>query len=215
VAFSVLFHFALAALLFGAANARSEGSGAAAGEENAHPRRRGGYAEQAMRDRRQIEGPYPRLRRFGEGRMDRREALYVRGRRSPFDESGRPYRFLELPSGRRDLAGAQRAKVRSIDFGPADEQILMAMVIPKLGRKKAVKGELPKLTKYEQPERVEDGINVSRDNPDGSPMRFKEFKRKKSQYDRRRKKAPTLDDLIDAPDDRRPSTFRSSSPGTS
>jgi hypothetical protein len=200
VVWCVAFHFVLGGLLFGAATSgkSSEASQAAQGES---PRRRAAFGESALRDRRPLEGPYPRLRGFVESRVVRREILDVRGRRRQFDGNVHPYRFLELSRGRRTAERARKHDDRGIDFGPADEQILMAMLIPKLGMKKADKYHLPRLTKYEQPERMEDGINISRENLDAKELKRKAHKRKKAEYDRKRKKNPSLADLIDAPED--------------
>ena len=75
------------------------------------------------------------------------------------------------------------------------------MLIPKLGKKAANKYHLPRLTKYEQPERMEDGINISKENVNAEELKYKDHKHRKAQYDRKRKKKPSLADLIDAPDD--------------
>lgn len=194
------FHCLLGGLLFGAATAGKQ-SEAAEARSNEIPRRRAAFGESALRDRRPLEGPYPRLRGFAESRVMRRDILDVRGRRGQFEENVNPYRFLELARGRRAAEIASAHKERGLDFGPADEQILMAMLIPKLGKKKAEKYHLPRLTKYEQPERLEDGINISRENPDAQDLKHKAHKRKKAEYDRKRKKRPSLSDLIDAPED--------------
>lgn len=196
----VAFHVVLGALLFGAAAAGKSGEVTEAVASQG-PRRRAAFGESALRDRRPLEGPYPRLRGFVESRVHRRDILDVRGRRGALEEAVHPYRFLELARGRRQSEGPSARKERGLDFGPADEQILMAMLIPKLGKKKADKYHLPRLTKYEQPEHLEDGINISRDNPDARELKHKAQERKKAQYDRKRRKKPTLNDLIDAPDD--------------
>jgi hypothetical protein len=200
VVWCLAFHALLTALLLGAATA-GKSSAASEVQPEESPRRRAAFGESALRDRRPLEGPYPRLRGFVESRVMRREILDVRGRRGEFDGMVYPYRFLELSRGRRTAEKARKHDERGIDFGPADEQILMAMLIPKLGKKKANKYELPRLTKYEQPERLEDGINISRENPDAKDLKHKAHRRKKAEYDRKRKKKPSLSDLIDAPDD--------------
>jgi hypothetical protein len=201
VALCVVFHVSMGVLLTAAASSRSTDGVAAESQAEAQPRRRGRFAEQAMRDRRQIEGPYERSTRFAESGAPRRSILDIRGRRGQEDLVGRPLRFLELAAGRRDLAREQgRRKELGLDFGRLPDESLQAMLIPRLGLKKKHKG-LPKLTKYERRERVEAGVNLTRDNPSGSEVTSKAFKRKKAEYDRRRKKKPSLGDLIDAPED--------------
>ena len=201
VAFCLVFHLGMGVLLTAAASSRSAGDVSAESKGPVQPRRRGRFAEQAMNDRRHIEGPHQRSTRFAESGAPRRSILDIRGRRGQEDLLGHPFRFLELAAGRRDLAREQgHRKELGIDFGLLPDESLKAMLIPKLGLKKKLKG-LPKLTKYERRERVEAGVNVSRDNPGGSAITSKEFKRKKAEYDRRRKKKPSLGDLIDAPED--------------
>jgi len=205
IVFSVAFHAACGLLLFSAATAGRDGVAplpAPAAAER--PRRRAPFGALGCRDRRRVEGPLPRLHRFGESSHSRRPILDILGRRRPAESASRPYRFVELPRGRRLCHDAHRRDERSIDFGLARDRVLQAMLIPRLGLKKASKYRLPRLTKYEQPERVEDGINISRHNPDGKTIKHKAFRKKKAQYDRRRKKAPTLDELIDSPDDADP-----------
>ena len=199
-AWCVAFHVVLGGLLFGAATA-GRTSEAEATADSQSLRRRPAFGESAFRDRRPLEGPYARLRPFDESRVQRRDILDMRGRRGQMDESVHPYRFLELAQGRRQAERPLPHKERGLDFGPADEQILMAMLIPKLGMKAADKYHLPRLTKYEQPERLEDGINISKENQIAEELKHKAREHKKAQYDRKRKKKPSLADLIDAPDD--------------
>ena len=127
--------------------------------------------------------------------------LDLRGRRTVMEAANRPYRFIELASGRRNTVSAKGKRARGIDFGEADQDMLTAMLVPRLGMKQADPRKLPRLTKYEAPERVEDGINISSDNPDGKAVKFKAFDKKKAEYDRKRKKKPSLADLIDGPED--------------
>ena len=199
--FTIAFHCALFTLLYAAAS--TDHLPVTAVEERAEaPRRRPAAREQALGDRRVVAGVLPRKRRLSENSFGRRPHLDVQGRRRAGDELPRPFRFIEIARGRKDRALGIAMRPRGIDFGAApDSDVLHAMLVPKLGLKKADKRKLPKLTKYEQPDKKESGINISRENPDGEPLRFKEFKKKKSQYDKRRKKKPSLSDLIDAPDD--------------
>jgi hypothetical protein len=118
------------------------------------------------------------------------------------EEAVRPSRFIALTQGRRSAREMVGMEERPLDWGSMlDDQALVAMVIPRLGLKQYNPRELPRLTKYEQPERAEDGVNVSRDNLTPEDLLFKSFDHKDAQTDRRRKKPPTLSDLIDAPDD--------------
>ncbi len=199
----VLFHLCLGLLLWSATLA-GKPDGASVSEALASqdaPRRRAAFGESALRYKRSLEGPYPRSRSFKAVRYARRHIFDVRGRRPAFDEAGAAYRFLELSRGRRVPETMIARKARGLDFGPADDNLLVAMVIPKLGLKKAYKYHLPRLTKYEQPERVEEAINIQRDNDSGQELKYKAPKKKAAQFDRKRKKKPSLSDLIDAPDD--------------
>jgi len=199
--FTVAFHCALFTLLYAAASTDHRTT-VTVDEQVDAPRRRPAAKEQALGDRRVVAGVLPRKQPLSEISFGRRPHLDVRGRRRAGEEMARPFRFIEIARGRKDRALGIAMRPRGIDFGPAqDTDVLHAMLVPRLGLKKADKKKLPKLTKYEQPDKKEAGINVSRDNPDGAPLRFKEFKKKKRQYDKRRKKKPTLSELIDAPDE--------------
>lgn len=75
---------------------------------------------------------------------------------------------------------------------PTDIDIIQAAVIPKLGMLEQDPKKLPELQKYEQPEKIEDGVNITEENPPPKPDEpiFKEFKPKEAQLDRRRKEKP-------------------------
>jgi hypothetical protein len=201
-AVSLLFHLAMVFLLAGAA---TSGHGRPADEgrlsADSPECRRGAFSEVAVHGRRALEGPYPRLHAFSENASRRRPILNLQGRRDADEGEPHPFRFLELVRGRRDLAGLQHGKKRGLDFGVSRLEPLQAMLVPRLGLKKADSSKLPKLTKYEQPEKAEDGVNVSRDNLSPEELKFKSFDFKKAETDKRRKKKPSLDDLIDAPED--------------
>ena len=202
IASSALFHVVLAILLTAAATSNPVAVTAEEDTTNrASPiRRRAAFGEQALAARRSLEGPYPRLAGYGEVSCPRRKGLIISGRRLAEEESWYPYRNLELSRGRRGVAGTRLHKSRGIDFGSSDETILKAMVIPRLGKKQLEKYRLPRLTKYEQPERIAAGINIRKLNPDHTPIKHKADKHRKAQIDRRSKK-PSLSELLDAPDD--------------
>jgi len=196
---TAVFHVALISLLltagFSAADVASKSAGASAG------RRRPPAQPITSFDRRLSEGFQPRIEPLPENSFSRRPILSAAGRRSAADYGQRPFRFVEIAKGRKPGAKPIAMKMRGIDYGPSDIQPLQAMLVPRLGLAKADPHKLPKLTKYEQPEKMEAGINISHENPDGSDLRFKEFDPKKAQVDRKRMKSLSLDDLIDAPDD--------------
>jgi len=201
IGFSFVFHLALSILLYSAASAGSADDVPVVSEVADQSHRRAPFGELSTTTRRFIEGPVPRSKRFAESSRSRRPILELTGRRIVQEPAARPYRFIELARGRRTTHVGLGRKDRGIDFGPADKDILHAMLVPKLGLKKADARKLPRLTKYEQPERVEDGINIKRENLAGKPVKHKDFVKKKAEFDKRRKKNPSLSDLIDSPED--------------
>lgn len=205
IGFAFLFHALLAILLFSAATA-GRGRALSGGESlSSVARRRPAFAEHISLKRRGTEGAVFRSHSFLHSRAIRRSIQGARGPRKMAQWEARGFRFIQIAAGRRGVASVRYRKARGIDFGPAaDGNILQAMLIPRLGLKGFNPKELPKLTKYEQPERVEAGVNVSRDNPNPKEIKFKAAEHKKAQFDRRRKKPPTLSELIDAPDDEDP-----------
>ncbi|MBM4355995.1 MAG: TonB C-terminal domain-containing protein, partial [Deltaproteobacteria bacterium] len=200
---TLLFHLLLAGFLAAAATAGGVAQEQAAAPGNGQGKRRGAHVEQAFNDRRSVDGPVHRSHPFGEESRQRRSILDIRGRRGGDGETGRPLRFISLSTGRRTVALERgRGRKRGLDYGGIpDDKVLIAMVVPRLGLKKAEKGKLPRLTKYETPEKAEAGINISRENPVGEELRFKEFEKKKAQLDKKRNKPASLSDLIDAPED--------------
>lgn len=74
-----------------------------------------------------------------------------------------------------------------LDQGPMGD-VLIAQVIPALGLAQQDPKKLPELQKYEQPEKVEDGINIEEENPPPvEPPKPKEFEKKEEQRDKRAK----------------------------
>jgi len=103
--------------------------------------------------------------------------------------------------GRRCNQQAFRFGMRRIDDTPlADVGIIVAALIPRLGLKQEAKWELPKFVKYEQPEKIEDAINISEENLKKEDVKNKEFQQKKAQIDKTRKKND-LASILNAPDD--------------
>lgn len=93
--------------------------------------------------------------------------------------------------------------VRSDRRGPdsptgADLGVIEATVIPQLGLAEDQKG-LPKLTKYEQAERIEEAVNISREPADAADIPQMDRKKKDAQRDRR--KPGSLAAILGAPDD--------------
>ncbi|MBP7126138.1 TonB C-terminal domain-containing protein [Myxococcota bacterium] len=80
----------------------------------------------------------------------------------------------------------------------SDLGVIEAMIIPRLGMLDARKG-LPKLTKYEQPERIEEAVNVRRDVDQPRETPRMDVRKKEAERDRR--KPGSLADILGAPDD--------------
>ncbi len=111
------------------------------------------------------------------------QVLCAKGRRCPMEESY-----------------ARRRNLDDLPLPPAG--LIQARVIPRLGLAEQNPKALPELQKYEQPEYVEDGINIANDID--KPYRFdrRAFEKKQAQLDRdQRKKRRSLADLLDSPDD--------------
>lgn len=82
---------------------------------------------------------------------------------------------------------------------PGDVQIIQAAVIPRLGMKEQDPKKLPELQAYEEPEKIEDGVNITDTPPEVPPeqVKIKEFKPKDARLDRRRKARPrSLEDIL-------------------
>jgi hypothetical protein len=76
--------------------------------------------------------------------------------------------------------------------------VIEAVVVPRLGMVEKQVG-LPKLQKYEQPEKIQDAVNIERDNPTPEEVRNKAQKDKKAELDKRRKNP--LENILGAPED--------------
>ena len=77
-------------------------------------------------------------------------------------------------------------------------EVIEAVVVPKLGMLDKQQG-LPKLQKYEQPEKIQDAVNIDRDNPTPKEVENKAQKDKKAELDKRRK--DPLSNILGAPED--------------
>ncbi|NUN16491.1 MAG: TonB C-terminal domain-containing protein [Myxococcales bacterium] len=117
--------------------------------------------------------------------------------------------FPETPKTSRNRCGEDRrcgfgevsAKRRPIDAGQVPElDFIEVAIIPKLGLKEPVPNELPKLVKYEQPEIIEEAINIEEETPP-EPKELKMEPVPKPQELDKRRKVKTLDDILNAPRD--------------
>lgn len=82
-----------------------------------------------------------------------------------------------------------------------DVGMIEATIIPRLGLAEPQPGRLPKLVKYEQPEKIEEAVNVATEPVRKEKVPEKDVKPKKAQVDRRRTEPPSLSDILGAPDD--------------
>lgn len=90
---------------------------------------------------------------------------------------------------------------QTLDPGPAPElDLLEVALIPALGLKEPDPRQLPELVKYEQPETVQDGINIKNKKVEPKKIPRKENLPKPAEVDKRRK-ANSLDDLLAPRDD--------------
>ena len=183
---TLLFHLVLGGVLFAAGTA-SETPKTVEQIEPEGPRRRGVHAEARPHKRRQIEGPWHRAAGFSEQRFDRRVAILATTRRAADAEINYPFRSLTYGPGRRGRAAGWTRERRGLDFPPRENEVLEAMLIPKLGGKKVDPRKLPKLVKYEQPEKHEDAVNIRMETAEKKKLK-KAARRKKAELDRKRKK---------------------------
>lgn len=199
---ALLVHGLLAFVLLSAAANSSDSSGRLEEVLPDAPSRRAAYQKPLAYQRRDIDGLRYRPEPVGEIRMDRRRMIHATTRRSLDTELAFPFRTLAVSRGRRGVDSAWTLKRRTLDWGPADDKdVLQAMLIPQLGLKAPDPKMLPKLLKYEQPEKQEDGINITQENPQPEEIKHKAFEKKPAELDRKRKRKPNLSSLIDAPED--------------
>ncbi|HOI10711.1 MAG TPA: TonB C-terminal domain-containing protein [Myxococcota bacterium] len=106
----------------------------------------------------------------------------------------------EICDGIRCAEKPYMKKRRGPDSAAAvDVGMIEATIIPRLGLAEPRPGALPKLVKYEQPEKIEQAVNVAAEpvKPDRTPVQ--DARAKKAEVDRRRK--DTLNDILGAPED--------------
>jgi outer membrane biosynthesis protein TonB len=80
--------------------------------------------------------------------------------------------------------------------------VLQAMLIPRLGMKEQDPDKLPKILKYEQPDKVEEAVNISNDQEKPKELP-KAMKKKDAELDKKRVKK-SLSELMDAPEEEDP-----------
>ena len=106
-----------------------------------------------------------------------------------------------LCDGHRCMFGEVSRPRRGLDEAPvAPMDLIDVAVIPQLGLKEPEPEQLPELVKYEQPETVQDGINIENEDVVPQPIPEKENIPKPAELDRRRK-SKSLDDILGAPRD--------------
>lgn len=91
-------------------------------------------------------------------------------------------------------------KRRGLDTFPEDFGLIEAAIIPRLGLAEASPGGLPKLIKYEQPEKIEEAVNISREPVEKKEPQPMDVEYKKAEIDKRRKER-TLASILGAPED--------------
>ncbi len=77
-------------------------------------------------------------------------------------------------------------------------EVIEAIVVPRLGLAEKMAG-MPKLQKYEQPDKIQDAVNIDRDNPTPEEVANKAAKEKKAELDKRRKNP--LENILGAPEE--------------
>ncbi len=91
-------------------------------------------------------------------------------------------------------------KRRGPDDMLEDLGLIEAAIVPRLGLARPSPGELPKLVKYEQPEKIEEAVNVQRDPVERRDTPVMDVQPKKAEVDRRRKDR-SLAAILGAPED--------------
>lgn len=80
-----------------------------------------------------------------------------------------------------------------------DVGMIEASIIPMLGMADAKPGTFPKLVKYEQPEKIEEAVNITKTPTSRDKPPVQDVRAKKAEVDRKRK--DTLTDILGAPED--------------
>ena len=92
-----------------------------------------------------------------------------------------------------------RPVMRNIELSLSGKlDVIEAVVVPRLGMLDKQEG-LPKLQKYEQPEKIQDAINIERDNATPQEIENKTNKAKKAELDKKRK--DPLSNILGAPEE--------------
>jgi hypothetical protein len=105
----------------------------------------------------------------------------------------------KLCDGIRCMEDARISKRRGADEIEADLGIIEASVVPRLGLKEEQRG-YPKLQKYEQPQRIEEAVNVSNEIKEKRDVPMKDAKAKPAEIDKQRK-TKDLSAILGAPED--------------
>lgn len=91
-------------------------------------------------------------------------------------------------------------KRRGPDDVLEDLGLIEAAIVPRLGLAEPAPGELPKLVKYEQPEKIEEAVNIQRDPAQRRETPVMDVQPKRAEVDRRRKDR-SLAAILGAPED--------------
>ncbi len=91
-------------------------------------------------------------------------------------------------------------KRRGPDDVLEDLGLIEAAIVPRLGLAEPTPGELPRLVKYEQPEKIEEAVNIQRDPTERRETPVMDVQAKKAELDRRRKDR-SLAAILGAPED--------------
>jgi hypothetical protein len=105
----------------------------------------------------------------------------------------------KLCDGIRCMEDARISKRRGLEEIEADLGIIEASVVPRLGLKEEQKG-YPKLQKYEQPEKIEEAVNISSEPKEKRDVPMKDSKAKPAEIDKQRK-TKDLSAILGAPED--------------
>ena len=113
----------------------------------------------------------------------------------------RQSRRFYLCNGGTTRCGLREVKpvMRNIELSLSGRlDVIEAVVVPRLGMLDKQQG-LPKLQKYEQPEKIQDAINIERDNATPQEIENKTNKAKKAELDKKRK--DPLSNILGAPEE--------------
>jgi hypothetical protein len=86
-----------------------------------------------------------------------------------------------------------------VDVAAVDLGMIEATIIPRLGMAEPKPGALPKLVKYEQPEKIDEAVNIAKEPVQKKELPPKDVKAKPAERDRKRQ--DSLTDILGAPKD--------------